>query len=208
MSRSKRRSPPPTILRSTGFARSPGGVVKGRPSRSVRSYGLRSPFPQSSSALFVRGRRGARDLTSGLCTLRRLKRRRLAAGLALGTVTVQAREHAIHRKKTSDQGGAVTMSSDQVVTEAERTQVRAAEASQQATRGQLLRAVVASTVGTSIEWYDFFLYGSAAALVFGAQYFPNTDPLSGQLLAFGTYFVGFAARPVGAAIFGHYGDRI
>jgi len=100
------------------------------------------------------------------------------------------------------------MSSEQVVTEAERTQVRAAEASQQATRGQLLRAVVASTVGTSIEWYDFFLYGSAAALVFGTQYFPNADPLSGQLLAFGTYFVGFAARPVGAAIFGHYGDRI
>ncbi|MGI9145395.1 MAG: MFS transporter [Chloroflexota bacterium] len=100
------------------------------------------------------------------------------------------------------------MSSEQVLTPAERARVRAVVTDQQATRGQLLRAVVASTVGTSIEWYDFFLYGSAAALVFGAQYFPNTDPLSGQLLAFGTYFVGFAARPVGAAIFGHYGDRI
>jgi metabolite-proton symporter len=78
----------------------------------------------------------------------------------------------------------------------------------QVTRTQLVRAVVASTVGTSIEWYDFFLYGSAAALVFGALYFPQTDPTSGALLAFGTYFVGFVARPIGAAIFGHYGDRI
>src|SRR5579864_1742325 len=100
------------------------------------------------------------------------------------------------------------MSSEQGLSQAERSRVRAAVASDVTTRGQLLRAVIASTVGTSIEWYDFFLYGSAAALVFGTQYFPNADPLSGQLLAFGTYFVGFAARPVGAAIFGHYGDRI
>ena len=75
-------------------------------------------------------------------------------------------------------------------------------------RRQLTRAVVASTIGTSIEWYDFFLYGSAAALVLNSQFFPNVDPTSGILLAFGTNFVGFAARPVGAAIFGHYGDRI
>src|ERR1051326_8969783 len=75
-------------------------------------------------------------------------------------------------------------------------------------RQQLTRAVIASTIGTSIEWYDFFLYGSAAALVLNTQYFPNVDPSSGVLLAFGTNFVGFAARPVGAAIFGHYGDRI
>ena len=73
---------------------------------------------------------------------------------------------------------------------------------------QLRRAVIASTVGTSIEWYDFFLYGSAAALVLNQQFFPNVDPTSGTLIAFGTNFVGFAARPVGAAIFGHYGDRI
>src|SRR5260370_31434452 len=79
---------------------------------------------------------------------------------------------------------------------------------EQANRRQLTRAVVASTIGTSIEWYDFFLYGSAAALVLNTQYFPNVDPTSGVLLAFGTNFVGFAARPVGAAIFGHYGDRI
>jgi MFS family permease len=73
---------------------------------------------------------------------------------------------------------------------------------------QLRKAVIASTIGTTIEWYDFFLYGTAAGLVFGKLYFPNQDPLSATLLAFGTYFVGFAARPIGAAIFGHYGDRI
>jgi metabolite-proton symporter len=73
---------------------------------------------------------------------------------------------------------------------------------------QLRKAVVASTIGTAIEWYDFFLYGTAAGLVFGKLFFPNEDPLSATLLSFGTYFVGFAARPVGAAIFGHYGDRI
>jgi len=73
---------------------------------------------------------------------------------------------------------------------------------------QLRRAVIASTVGTAIEWYDFFLYGTAAGLVFGKLYFPNNDPLSATLLAFGTYFIGFVGRPIGAAIFGHYGDRI
>jgi MFS family permease len=73
---------------------------------------------------------------------------------------------------------------------------------------QLRRAVIASTIGTTIEWYDFFLYGTAAGLVFGKLYFPNQDALAGTLLSFGTYFVGFAARPIGAAIFGHYGDRI
>jgi MFS family permease len=73
---------------------------------------------------------------------------------------------------------------------------------------QLRKAVIASTIGTTIEWYDFFLYGTAAGLVFGKLYFPNQEPLSATLLAFGTYFIGFVARPVGAAIFGHYGDRI
>jgi MFS family permease len=73
---------------------------------------------------------------------------------------------------------------------------------------QLRKAVIASTVGTAIEWYDFFIYGTAAGLVFGKLFFPHQDPLSATLLSFGTYFVGFAARPVGAAIFGHYGDRI
>jgi MFS family permease len=73
---------------------------------------------------------------------------------------------------------------------------------------QLRRAVVASTVGTAIEWYDFFLYGTAAGLIFGKLSFPNENPLSATLLAFGTYFIGFIGRPIGAAIFGHYGDRI
>ena len=73
---------------------------------------------------------------------------------------------------------------------------------------QLRKAVIASTVGTAIEWYDFFLYGTAAGLVFGKLYFPNQDPLSATLLAFTTYFIGFVGRPIGAAIFGHYGDRI
>jgi metabolite-proton symporter len=73
---------------------------------------------------------------------------------------------------------------------------------------ELRKAVIAATVGTTIEWYDFFLYGTAAGLVFGKLFFPNSDPTTGTLLAFSTYFVGFAARPIGAAIFGHYGDRI
>jgi metabolite-proton symporter len=73
---------------------------------------------------------------------------------------------------------------------------------------QLRRAVVASTIGTAIEWYDFFLYSVVTGLVFAKLFFPNSDPLTGTLNAFGVYFVGFLARPVGAAIFGHYGDRI
>ena len=73
---------------------------------------------------------------------------------------------------------------------------------------QLKKAVIASTVGTAIEWYDFFLYGTAAGLVFGKLFFPNQDALTATLLAFGTYFIGFIGRPIGAAIFGHYGDRI
>ncbi len=73
---------------------------------------------------------------------------------------------------------------------------------------QLRKAVIASTIGTTIEWYDFFLYGTAAGLVFGKLYFPNEDPLTATLAAFGTYFIGFVGRPIGAAIFGHYGDRI
>jgi metabolite-proton symporter len=75
-------------------------------------------------------------------------------------------------------------------------------------RSQRRRAVVASTVGTTIEWYDFFLYGTAAALVFPKLFFPGSSAYAGVLAAFGTQFVGFAARPVGAAIFGHYGDRV
>jgi metabolite-proton symporter len=75
-------------------------------------------------------------------------------------------------------------------------------------RRQVRRAVVASTVGTSIEWYDFFLYGTAAALVFPKLFFPHSSSYAGTLESFATFFVGFLARPLGAWIFGHYGDRI
>src|SRR5213080_4798891 len=77
-----------------------------------------------------------------------------------------------------------------------------------ASRSEILKVAAASLIGTSIEWYDFFLYGSAAALVFPKLFFPKSDPLAGVLISFATYFVGFAARPVGALIFGHLGDRI
>jgi metabolite-proton symporter len=68
--------------------------------------------------------------------------------------------------------------------------------------------VVASFIGTTIEWYDFFLYGTAAALVFNRLFFPTLDPLAGTLSAYGTFAVGFVARPLGGAVFGHFGDRI
>jgi metabolite-proton symporter len=73
---------------------------------------------------------------------------------------------------------------------------------------QLRRAVIASTVGTAIEWYDFFLYSTVTGLVFAKLFFPRSDPWVGTLEAFAIYAVGFVARPVGAVIFGHYGDRI
>jgi MFS family permease len=72
----------------------------------------------------------------------------------------------------------------------------------------LRRAVIASTVGTTIEWYDFLIYSTVTGLVFNKVYFPGSDPWIGTLQAFGVYFIGFVARPVGALIFGHYGDRI
>jgi metabolite-proton symporter len=75
-------------------------------------------------------------------------------------------------------------------------------------KGQVRRAMIAGTVGTSIEWYDFFLYGTAAALVFPQLFFPGASAYAGALASFATYAVGFAARPVGAAFFGHFGDRI
>lgn len=70
------------------------------------------------------------------------------------------------------------------------------------------RVVLASFVGTTIEWYDFFLYGTAAALVFNKLFFTNLEPLAGTMAAFGTYAVGFFARPLGGIVFGHYGDKI
>jgi MFS transporter, MHS family, shikimate and dehydroshikimate transport protein len=70
------------------------------------------------------------------------------------------------------------------------------------------KVALASFVGTTIEWYDFFLYGTASALVFGRLFFPNYDPLTGTLASFGTYAAGFVARPFGAIVCGHFGDRI
>ncbi|MFI1989032.1 MFS transporter [Actinoplanes sp. NPDC020271] len=74
-------------------------------------------------------------------------------------------------------------------------------------RAPIVKVVFASLVGTAVEWYDFFLYGSAAALVFGTLFFPKSDPVTGTLLAFGTYALGFVARPLGGVVFGHFGDR-
>ena len=72
----------------------------------------------------------------------------------------------------------------------------------------LRRVIMSSLIGTTIEWYDFFLYGSAAALVFSHLFFPSDDPITGTFLALGTYALGFVARPVGGIVFGHFGDRI
>src|SRR6478735_8030821 len=88
------------------------------------------------------------------------------------------------------------------------TQPGAAPLSEEDARRQLRRAVVASTIGTTIEWYDFFLYSTVTGLVFAKLFFPQSDPLVGTLQAFLIYAVGFIARPVGAAIFGHWGDRL
>jgi metabolite-proton symporter len=77
-----------------------------------------------------------------------------------------------------------------------------------APRSGLGKVVVASLIGTTIEWYDFFLYGTAAALVFNKLFFPAADPLTGAMLAFATYALGFVARPLGGIVFGHFGDRI
>ncbi|MGH3344348.1 MAG: MFS transporter, partial [Carbonactinosporaceae bacterium] len=85
---------------------------------------------------------------------------------------------------------------------------RARAVSESEQRAQVRKAALASCVGTSIEWYDFFLYGTAAALVFPKVFFPESSAYVGALEAFAAYAVGFAARPVGAAIFGHWGDRI
>ena len=72
----------------------------------------------------------------------------------------------------------------------------------------IVKVVFASLIGTAVEWYDFFLYGSAAALVFGTLFFPESDPANATLLAFGTYALGFVARPLGGVVFGHFGDRV
>lgn len=88
------------------------------------------------------------------------------------------------------------------------TAAASAAAPPAATPATLRKVVVASLIGTTIEWYDFFLYGTAAALVFNKLFFPKADPLTGTMLAFTTYALGFVARPLGGIVFGHFGDRI
>jgi metabolite-proton symporter len=85
---------------------------------------------------------------------------------------------------------------------------RAVQADSGTKQTQVRRAAMASAIGTTIEWYDFFLYNTAAALVFPHLFFPESTAYAGAMQSFATYFVGFAARPIGAAIFGHWGDRI
>jgi len=82
------------------------------------------------------------------------------------------------------------------------------DAAQVEDKRNLRKVVAASFIGTTIEWYDFFLYGTAAALVFGELFFPGSSPMIGTLAALGTFAAGFAARPIGGIVFGHYGDRI
>src|SRR5947207_4538377 len=74
-------------------------------------------------------------------------------------------------------------------------------------RHYLIRAIVGGTVGSSIEFYDFVLSANAAVLIFPRVFFPHTDPLAGILISFSTYSAGFVTRPIGAAVFGHFGDR-
>ncbi len=83
-----------------------------------------------------------------------------------------------------------------------------ANESEQAERSPIAKVVFASLIGTAVEWYDFFLYGSAAALVFGTLFFPESEPITATLLAFGTYALGFVARPLGGVVFGHFGDKV
>ena len=88
------------------------------------------------------------------------------------------------------------------------TQTTAAPAAVTQDAGQLRKLVIASVLGNALEWYDFFLYGTAAALVFGPLFFPvGGDPMQGTLLAFSGFAVGFLARPLGGIVFGHIGDR-
>jgi len=73
---------------------------------------------------------------------------------------------------------------------------------------RIRRVLVSSVIGTAIEWYDFFLYATASALVFAKLFFPTFDPVVGTIAAFGSFAVGYVARPFGAVFFGHFGDRI
>ena len=82
------------------------------------------------------------------------------------------------------------------------------QAPAQDSHSSILKVAAASFIGTAIEWYDFFLYGTAAALVFNRLFFPSFDPLTGTLASFATFAVGFVARPLGGVVFGHFGDKL
>ena len=79
---------------------------------------------------------------------------------------------------------------------------------EEVTPGMLRRVAAATAIGTAVEWYDFFIYGTAAALVFNKLFFPSFEPLVGTLAALSTYAVGFIARPLGGVVFGHIGDKV
>src|SRR4051812_28851889 len=79
---------------------------------------------------------------------------------------------------------------------------------EEVTPGMLRRGAAATAIGTAVEWYDFFIYGTAAALVFNKLFFPSFEPLVGTLAALSTYAVGFIARPLGGVVFGHIGDKV
>jgi MFS transporter, MHS family, shikimate and dehydroshikimate transport protein len=80
--------------------------------------------------------------------------------------------------------------------------------SQSIERSMFRRVMLSSVIGTAIEWYDFFLYATASALVFGQLFFPRFDATVGTIAAFGTFMIGYVSRPLGAIVFGHFGDRI
>src|SRR6187397_3270006 len=75
-------------------------------------------------------------------------------------------------------------------------------------RDNAFRVAIASAIGTTIEWYDFFIYGTAAATVFGPRFFPQISPVAATLASFATFGVGFVARPIGGIVMGHFGDRV
>src|SRR5262245_59546009 len=131
-------------------------------------------------------------------------------GVTWSNMRLPLRPSANHADNVHHQG-AQTASDNQLVVSRNRvphTVTDRVTLSERDHKTQLVRAVIASTVGTAIEWYDFFLYSTVTGLVFARLFFPRSDPLVGTLEAFAVYAVGFIARPVGAALFGHYGDRV
>src|SRR5947207_1034683 len=124
------------------------------------------------------------------------RKSRVRRGLALAEPLALNSPGGLHADHPTDQGETKMVATDVDTLSAQEHGI------------QLRRAVIAATVGTAIEWYDFFLYSVVTGLVFAQLYFPKSDPLVGTLEAFTIYAVGFLAPPIGAAIFGHFRDRI